>query len=81
MTKIDDGGPAFPDSTFPSKGMTLRDWFAGMVLQGMHARDTHDPGLASPKQRAAIAYIDADAMLAERNKTPRHLSPEDFAWS
>lgn len=31
--KIDDGGPAFPAEAtgHPSKGMSLRDWFAGQV--------------------------------------------------
>ena len=51
MTKINDGGPAFPfDSTIPcscgkslertgefGRGMTLRDWFAGKALQGYMA--------------------------------------------
>lgn len=48
MTNIKNGGgPAFP--CLPSKtasyknGMTLRDWFAGMAMQGM---------LASPHKRA-----------------------------
>lgn len=50
------------------QGMTLRDYFAGEVLQGIHARDSFDPGQASPTQRAHLAYIDADAMLAERAK-------------
>ena len=42
--KIDDGGPAFPltedavnfkNKDFPMQGMSLRDWFAGMALQGI----------------------------------------------
>jgi hypothetical protein len=48
--------------------MALRDYFAAAVLQGMHVRNSFDPGLASPTQRAALAYIDADAMIAEREK-------------
>lgn len=75
MADRNDGGQAFPSSfvgpygTESSKvGMTLRDWFAGQALAGMHARDTFDIGMATPEQRAALAYIDADAMLAERAK-------------
>ena len=51
---------AFPfNSQFRySEGMTLRDYFA--------ARDSHDAGLATPQQRAKLAYIDADAMLKAR---------------
>ena len=79
-----DGGPAFPqqgatiqmkdDVYFLDKGgMSLRDWFAGMALQGL---------IASPMRRAEIpegtvitaeyyvekAYLVADAMLEARNK-------------
>ena len=37
-----DGGPAFPNGSYDTKtgnnlGMTLRDWFAGMALQGICA--------------------------------------------
>ena len=69
-----DGGPAFPTTKpldfwgDPHGGMSLRDYFAAAALQGMHARDTYDSGLAEPTQRAHLAYIDADAMLKERAK-------------
>lgn len=71
-----DGGPAFPAQAiaYPSgagvvvAGMSLRDYFAGQVLSGMAARDSFDEGQATPAQRARLAYIDADAMLAERAK-------------
>lgn len=46
----------------------LRDEFAKAALTGMHARDTYDEGLRTPPQRAHVAYVDADAMLAERDK-------------
>jgi hypothetical protein len=64
--KIDDGGPAFPMVVDAAciMGCTKRDLFAAMNMAAMHARDTHDSGLASPQQRAAIALIDADALLA-----------------
>ena len=67
------GGPAFPlvfdDDTKATReifsGMSLRDWFAGMAMQGMIAKDTEP----SPEQVPIIvksAYIMADAMLKER---------------
>ena len=70
-----DGGPAFPTLTSGSHssgtwlpdmtdGMSLRDWFAGMALQGMLAQG----GEASPTDYAMAAFRMADAMLAERNK-------------
>ena len=76
----EDGGPAFPAATWMAMdndgnehlmqlgeiGMSLRDYFAGQVLIGMHIRDTFDEGLATPKQRARAAYLDADAMIAAR---------------
>ena len=46
MSKINDGGPAFPVPMVPWKdgfinvecaGMSLRDWFAGQALQGILA--------------------------------------------
>lgn len=46
-----------------AKDMTLRDYFAAKVLQGFAARDVFDAGLATPEQRAKLAYIDADAMI------------------
>jgi hypothetical protein len=78
MSGIDDGGPAFPaqelnlsyGSYAPSQGMSLRDWLAGQALAGMHARDSYDDGLASPTQRACLAYIDADAMIEARKVKP-----------
>lgn len=65
-----DGGPAFPRGEY-SRGMSLRDWFAGQVLTGFFA----DRGLAyfSEDDRtklAATAYELADAMLAERDRQP-----------
>jgi hypothetical protein len=64
-----DGGPAFPtpqSAHLIEQGMSLRDYFAAAALTGMHARDAHDPGLATPQQRAQLAYIDANAMLEAR---------------
>jgi hypothetical protein len=47
-------------------GMTLRDWFAGMAMQGILS----DPALMYPaNELAANAYSLADAMIQERSKT------------
>lgn len=44
MSKIDDGGAAFPSELFEQPGMTLRDYFAAAALQGLLASGhfTHD---------------------------------------
>jgi len=47
--------------------ITLRDWFAGMALQGVAKFDGSDA--ESLQKVAEQAYQYADAMLAERNKT------------
>lgn len=70
------GGPAFPSYHYNDAykqmmaqgGMTLRDYFASKVLMGMFARDSFDPGQATPEQRSRLAYIQADAMIKERAK-------------
>lgn len=45
----------------------LRDWFAGMALQGMLSADYSD-AISNPFKAAHWAYQNADAMLAERAK-------------
>lgn len=62
-----DGGPAFPATKYvePSPhttGMTLRDYFAAAVLQGMYGKHPIDDF----EGYAKAAYGIADAMLAER---------------
>lgn len=74
MTTTNDGGPAFPfisgvdDDETHYSGMSLRDWFAGMALQG-HLASYAGPECTSPKpERAAQeCYAYADAMLKARN--------------
>lgn len=82
--QIKDGGPAFPQpvagcvdgSVYEARqvaqdagGMSIRDWFAGMALQGIvasaceRAEKEWDAELG-----AAYSYQIADAMLAERSK-------------
>lgn len=72
MSTIDnDGGPAFPvnysneaddPKVMPTPGMSLRDWFAGMAMQGMFSFNV--PG--SKETRAEAAYEMADAMIKAR---------------
>jgi hypothetical protein len=61
-----------PEFTVPyerlPEGMTLRDYFAGLAMQGMMARDVFDGGQARPEQRAKLAYIEADAMMKAKNE-------------
>jgi hypothetical protein len=65
-----DGGPAFPLQSIGPEfapgyaGMTLRDYFAAKVMQGLMVGPIdHD---AKPEDFAAVAYGLADAMLAVR---------------
>ena len=67
MTDKDDGGPAFPviaSICRDSNGMSLRDHFAGLALQGLLANSDALNGLYSTFAEAAYKY--ADAMLRER---------------
>ena len=65
-----DGGPAFPtqiDAALDGSdsGMSLRDWFAGMALAGFCANpEVH----GTAKDLALPAYVQADAMIKEREK-------------
>lgn len=91
MSTHDDGGPAFPvppgAATFtgdprdgagyePSQaGMSLRDFFAGMALQGMMANEIATKVMCdcgSPDDAAALiataCYDFSDAMLAARKE-------------
>lgn len=73
MSTNNDGGPAFPlQHGMATKGMSLRDWFAGQALAGMLASvGAHEDSGAvwrSNSMAAAWAYDYADAMIAARNK-------------
>lgn len=82
-----DGGSAFPYNpwnlckdgkwrkTEKFNGMTLREWYAGVALQGMLAHSRHGHGYHPRDESmhwhdaiAEEAYEIADAMLKERNK-------------
>lgn len=72
-TTQDDGGPAFPVPTLEREywdreqgepnGMSLRDWFAGMALQGLLSNNETS---YTPAENAKEAYSFAAAMLAAR---------------
>jgi hypothetical protein len=71
-----DGGPVFPRFIVSSEpgqpstilaqteGMTLRDWFAAMAVQGIYAAGSWD----TRQKIAEMAYKAADAMLEARTK-------------
>jgi hypothetical protein len=68
MMKNKDGGPAFPYVQQDPRGftrgdtqggMSLRDWFAGMAMQGMLASDRD----MTEEEHARWAYKRADWML------------------
>lgn len=74
MASIKDGGAAFPCATTDrchDSGMSLRDWFAGMALQGMISSspicDRTDKKAVNKPEWARQAYKFADAMINERN--------------
>ncbi len=58
-----DGGQAFPQLN--SRGMTLRDWFAGQALAAcLEMMETID----DPKLIAPMAYAIADTMIEIRKE-------------
>lgn len=78
----DDGGSAFPSGpmgdsiTFEDgrtthqvqaqSGMTLRDWFAGMMMSGTYASGRYTQ--TSDDEIASAAYAQADAMIEARKQ-------------
>lgn len=71
-----NGGPAFPHveggaflfDCQEHPGMTLRDWFAGMALQGMLAGTGWNAVCTSHSQASSYAYAFANAMLKQREQ-------------
>ena len=80
MSKVDDGGAAFPrvnpEYTKNNDGMALRDWFAGQALAGLAAQpwvgwyqgNKREQMKTRARAVTPAAYELADAMLAERAK-------------
>jgi hypothetical protein len=71
-----DGGPVNPNEysmttesgrsrPVPGYGLTIRDYFAGLAMQGLLADSEVD---GSANELAAVAFKFADAMLNERAK-------------
>lgn len=58
--------PHDPSLSYIACGMTLRDWFAGQVLASAAALPF---GEGDCLYRAKVAYEQANAMLAEREKS------------
>jgi len=79
--QINDGGPAYPVPTADqSCGMSLRDHFAGLAMQGLIATENpwrsygYKPvnGLSIPENDARLAYQIADAMIRARGQGEQH---------
>jgi hypothetical protein len=68
---IDDGGTAFPSTdTYGPKGMSLRDWFAGMAISTV-LKDWKKDDDYSDEDHGCVAtecYELADAMIEARKK-------------
>lgn len=74
MSKIEDGGPAYPGWTQnhytdqrPVGGMNLRDYFAAKAMTRIVSYDKE--GVMSPETLASASYRLADAMLKAREKS------------
>lgn len=80
-SKIDDGGHSLGqasskwveklDPTLMASELTMRDWFAGMALQGLLASPyDFPPGEFEDHLQHGVktSYAYADAMLAERKR-------------
>jgi len=70
MSKIDDGGTAFPygQKNFTerySEGLSMRDYFAAAALTGILANTNSDPQM---KRVCEGAYFLADLMIAARKE-------------
>lgn len=72
---VKDGGPAFPavvpESGAGYFGMTLRDYFAGQVVNGLAAgrMEPYEGNASEREWWAEEAYAIADAMLKAREAT------------
>ena len=66
MAQPDDGGPAFPVGSAYA-GMTLRQWYAGMALQGLipiiGIPEDRQPDELWNRATAKEAFALADAMV------------------
>lgn len=64
--------PAFPvnDNGLIKYGLTKREYFAGLAMQGYIAAHAHPQALNPPEEEKAAthAVLYADALIAELNK-------------
>ena len=60
------GGDAKTSAVKPNSGMGIRDYFAGAALRGYRASEEFSGEL--PEIVAELCFVDADAMLIEREK-------------
>ena len=72
MTKINDGGPAFPSDRADREGMSLRDWFATQASEQDIEEHTLGDLRASGRSynhrsREQAKYAYADAMIKARS--------------
>jgi len=68
-----DGGAAFPccgnpDTDQMVHGMTLRDWYAGMALQGFISATPESMAYPGPEEAAEFSFKYADAMIKARGE-------------
>ena len=75
MSKINDGGPAYPHrwlngdgcTDIIARGLSIRQWYAGQALAGIYQREIGRT-TRSPKRMAQKAFDLADAMIAHEAK-------------
>ena len=71
--KTNTGGAASPfmhvweGGTDSSEGMSLRDWYAGMALQG-YCANSYAWEERTPDEQIKMSFLMGDAMIAEREK-------------
>lgn len=70
--KMSERGASESGGTFRpgSHGLSIRDWFAGQALMGILAcpHNSVVDGISTKSSVSKVAYLLADAMLAERKK-------------
>jgi hypothetical protein len=79
MATKKDGGPAFPTKRKEwdcclnrsewtmVEGLTKRQWYAGLAMQGIITSESYT-AIKSPVLIAELAFVVADAMIAEGEK-------------